>query len=157
MKSRPLRTAAVDKPKTLGQRIRFARLSCNLSQDAFAKRISKITEVYVRKGHVSQWETDEIETPSHANLSAIHAVTGFDVNWLATGKGDQRQPFSPKPDAIKSDAIDEGRLALVLAAIYPDRPDITRDARVVALLYQVLTSTPTMAPPVLAQLAQSIR
>lgn len=155
MKSRPLRTSAVDKPKTLGQRIRFARLSCNLSQEAFAKRISGITEVYVRKGHVSQWETDEIENPSHANLSAIQAITGFDVHWLATGKGNQR--LSPKSDAIKSDAIDEGRLALVLAAIYPDRPDITRDARVVALLYQVLTSTPTMAPPVLAQLAQSIR
>lgn len=150
MNSRPLRTAAVSKPKTTGERIRFARLACNLSQDGLATRIAAITDASVRKGHVSQWEKGIIESPSYVNLGAIQAVTGFSIQWLTTGKGDQRV-------SLKSDAIDEARLAQVLSAIYPDRSDIARDARVAALLYQVLTDTPTMAPALVAQLAKNIR
>lgn len=150
MTRRPLRTTAVEKPVTTGQRIRFARLDCNLSQQALAAGISSITKVKIGKSLVSSWETDVVDTPSHSNLSAIQAVTGFAVEWLATGKGDQRA-------SIRSSELDVDRLKLILKAIDPDRAGIPREARTIALLYKVLASTPTIPPSLLAEMAQNTK
>lgn len=150
MTKRPLRTAAVAHPRTTGARIRYARLDCNLSQEAFAAGISSITKVKIGKSLVSQWETDSIASPSHANLNAIQAVTGFSVEWLATGSGDQRA-------TVRSSELDVDRLKLILKAIAPDRTGIPREARAIALLYKVLADSPSMSPPLLAEMARNIK
>ena len=150
MTRRPLRTAAVEKPVTTGQRIRFARLECNLSQQALAAGVASITKSKVSKSTVSTWETELVNVPSHSNLRAIQAVTGFAVEWLTTGKGDQRA-------SIRSGDLDADRLQVILKAIDPDRADIAREARIIALLYKVLASTPSIPPTLLAEMAQSTK
>ncbi|MGO1073599.1 helix-turn-helix domain-containing protein [Lysobacter sp. CA199] len=150
MTKRPLRTAAVAHPRTTGARIRYARLDSNLSQEALAAGISSITKVKIGKSLVSQWECDSIASPSPANLFAIQAVTGFSVEWLATGSGEQRAN-------VRSAELDIDRLKLVLKAIAPDRTGIPREARAIALLYKVLTSSPSMSSPLLAEMAQGIK
>lgn len=150
MTKRPLRTAAVAHPRTTGARIRYARLDSNLTQEAFAAGISRITKVKISKGLVSQWESDTIVSPGPTNLFAIQAVTGFSVEWLTTGLGEQRAN-------VQSPELDVDRLKLILKAIAPDRTGIPREARAIALLYKVLTSSPSMPAPLLTEMAQSIK
>lgn len=148
MSKRPLRTAPVAKPTTTGERIRYARLACNLTQPALAAGIAQLTNAKISKALVSNWENDVIVSPNHANLSAIQAITGFAVEWLATGKGEQKA-------TLRSSDLDIDRLERILKAIAPGRTGHAREARVIALLYKVLADTPKMPPALLAEIAQN--
>lgn len=150
MSKRPLRTAPVANPTTTGERIRYARLACNLSQPALAAGIGNLTNVKISKALVSNWENDIIVSPNHANLSAIQAITGFAVEWLATGKGEQKA-------TLRSSELDIDRLKLILKAIAPERTGHAREARAIALLYKVLADTPKMPPALLAEIAEKTK
>ncbi|MCR6496203.1 helix-turn-helix domain-containing protein [Thermomonas sp. S9] len=77
--SRPLRTTLPQNPKTQGERIRYARISSNLTQQQLAQAVGRITKSVIDKATVSKWEGDSTSNPTNANMLAIQAVTGFSV------------------------------------------------------------------------------
>ncbi|WP_394539875.1 hypothetical protein PRJ39_04550 [Lysobacter enzymogenes] len=115
-----------------------------------AAGIGNLTNVKISKALVSNWENDIIVSPNHANLSAIQAITGFAVEWLATGKGEQKA-------TLRSSELDIDRLKLILKAIAPERAGHAREARAIALLYKVLADTPKMPPALLAEIAEKTK
>lgn len=88
--SRPLRTSLPENPKTQGERIRFARLSAELSQAQLAQAIALHGGRKASKSLISQWESDAVKNPENANLFAIQAATGFHAEWISSGKGQKR-------------------------------------------------------------------
>lgn len=153
--ARPLRTQAPLKPRTQGERIRYARLNCGLTQQQLADAVSAISNMRVSKSLVSKWELDGVNNPNNANMLALQAVTGFDVTWLVTGRGAQRVSM---PDRKHSNPLDPDRLAKALAAAAPGlRIDYATTARVASELYEILTDTPEVAPAVLERFAAHLR
>ena len=62
-----------------GQRIKKARKSAKLTQDALAKKLS------VTGGAISQWENG-LTVATADNYLAIADATGFSYRWLITGQ-----------------------------------------------------------------------
>ena len=63
------------------QRIRRARRSAKLSQEALGKLLG------VQRSAVSNWESASQVKPTITNLIAIAMVTNTSMEWLATGRG----------------------------------------------------------------------
>ncbi|MFT4045060.1 MAG: helix-turn-helix domain-containing protein [Solimonas sp.] len=72
----------------LSQRVREARKSVELSQEALA------LELNVSRSAVAQWEMEDGTSPSVENLIALARRTGTSFEYLATGRGDR---FHSKP------------------------------------------------------------
>jgi transcriptional regulator with XRE-family HTH domain len=102
-------TPAVDKLKTFGARLKFARANMRLTQAEFAKSVSHISQSKCSKSLVSRWESDEVKNPQNATLLAISAITGFAQQWLVLGTGPQRAKL---PDLRVSSRNTEARLML---------------------------------------------
>lgn len=152
---RALRTASVPKPRTQGERIRYARIACNLSQQSLASAVAAISKQKISKSLVSKWELDGVANPNGANMLAIQAITGFSTQWLVTGKGPQRAEI-PTPAALAP--LDIDRLAKALAAAEPGLGvDYVETARVVSALYDMLSDTPEIAPALLARFATTLK
>lgn len=76
---------------TVGQRVKHARIQAGLSQGKLAKLAG------IKQPTISELEKGDSKTSRH--LYKIASVTGFNVLWLAEGKG---PPVSPGTDALKS-------------------------------------------------------
>ena len=63
------------------QRIRRARRSAKLSQEALGKQLG------VQRSAVSNWESASQIQPTITNLIAIAMATNTSLEWLATGRG----------------------------------------------------------------------
>lgn len=63
------------------QRIRRARRSAKLSQEALGKQLG------VQRSAVSNWESASKVQPTITNLIAIAVATNTSLEWLATGRG----------------------------------------------------------------------
>jgi transcriptional regulator with XRE-family HTH domain len=155
MSVRPLRTTAVQKPTTQGERIRFARIACNLSQPQLARAVSQISKSKVTKSLVSQWERDSVANPNNANMLAIQAVTGHSLEWLVSGRGPQKVSL-PKATADSSAPLDAQRLARCFLAVNPALEMPLEKARTVAALYDLLGDTPDMSTVTLQRLAATL-
>jgi len=153
--TRPLRTSLIQKPRTQGERIRYARISCGLSQQQLADGVSKISKMRASKSLVSKWELDGVNNPNNANMLAIQAVTGFAVEWLVNGRGAMRVAI---PTTKETAPLNVAYLAKALEAACPDRPmEYQATARVVVPLYEILCDTPEIAMPVLLRFAEALR
>lgn len=154
--ARPLRTSLVQKPRTQGERIRFARITNNLSQQQLASAVGAISKQKVSKSLVSKWELDGVANPNGVNMLAIQAVTGFTTQWLVTGRGAQRAEIPSKAELA---ALVPERLAKALEATLPRSATINwlDEARVVAALYDMLSDTPEIAPALLSRFATTLR
>lgn len=153
--TRALRTTALQKPRTQGERIRFARVACNLSQEQLGKAISAISKQKVSKSLVSKWERDGVSNPNNSNMLALQAATGFSVEWIVNGRGPQRAQI---PSQRETEPLNPALLAKALAGAAPNvTMDYTDVARVAASLYRVLSDTPELEPAILAAFAAEIR
>lgn len=148
--TRPLRTSAIANPRTQGERIRYARINANLSQEQLGIQIGKAGGSNVTKSLVSQWERDGIKNPTNDNLFAIEAVTGFSAQWISSGRGAQ------KAKAASAVRLDTHALTRALSAALPDaaRPDEL--AQVIAGLYDVLIDTPDVSDKTLSSFAAAL-
>lgn len=155
MSSRPLRTTAVQKPRTQGERIRYARIESNLSQSQLARGVSSYAKSKITKSLVSQWERDSVANPNNANMLGVQMVTGFAVQWLVNGRGPQRLVI-PSADPNNIAPLDVSRLARAMKAANPTLEDPEGRARTVAALYDLLGDTPDIAPALLARFAATL-
>lgn len=153
MSTRPLRTTAATTPRTLGERIRYARLSIDVSQEQFAKRISENGGGKISKSLVSMWERDDVKNPQNANLIAVQAVTGFRFEWLTTGAEPKRIQIPARASTPSITPINVELLARALATAYPTLADSDSQARIVSGLYELLRDSPDLTPPMLATFA----
>lgn len=150
----PLRSHAVARPKTLGERIRYARISCNLSQGELAAAIRLQTGRKITKSLIGQWERGGIANPNNEYLLAVQASTGFSMDWLIRGRGPEKATL---PAAGASTApLDESLLARAMLAAEPGLTDASRRAKVVSALYGLLVDTPDIAPALLARFAATL-
>lgn len=157
MNARPLRTTSPENPITLGERIRFARLSLDISQAQFADRIKRSGGGgNISKSLVSQWERGGVKNPNNANLLAVQAVTGFAIEWLINGKGPQRVTIPSTRREATAASLDRALLARAIAATSPPGTDADQQARVIAGLYDLLGDTPDVSPKLLARLAKTL-
>lgn len=157
MSTRPLRTYALENPRSQGQRIRYARLHIEVSQDELAKRVRKISGGKVSKSLVSQWERDSINNPNNANILAIAAVTGFTPEWLITGKGSMRQTVASRQEAAATDGVRLARaVAAAMKAMKVSGVDARRAARVIGGLYDTLLDAPELDDSTLATFATTL-
>lgn len=148
MSTRPLRTESIGTPRTQGQRIRFARIAAELSQEALGEQIQKAGGSKASKSLISQWERDGVKNPTNDNLFAIQAVTGFSAQWIATGKGD------PKAKVAPASKLNTEALSRALAAVMPGA-DSAKNADIVADLYDALIDSPDITDKALSSLASA--
>lgn len=157
MNTRPLRTHALQNPRTQGERIRYARLHLDISQDELARRVRQTGGGKVSKSLVSQWERDSVKNPNNANLLAIAAVTGFTPTWLIHGKEPKRQTVASRGEVA---GIDVDRLTRAIAAaksaLDADALMPSRAARVIAALYETLMDAPGLDDSTLATFAATL-
>lgn len=69
-------------PKTIGDRIRQARIARGLTTTAVAKALGD-----VERSAISQWEHGHT-SPKLPRVQAVARVLGVDTTWLMTGEGD---------------------------------------------------------------------
>lgn len=148
MPPRPLRTTLPQEPRTQGERIRYARISANLTQQQLADAVSKITKGEISKATVSKWEGDSTANPTNANMLAIQAVTGFSMPWLVTGRGEMRVSTTPHA-GLKIEA-----LARALRAALGE--EASRSVAAVATLYDLILDAPGVSDAVLQRTAAAI-
>lgn len=82
-----------DTAKTLGQRIKLARQSADMSQADLARSVG------VTRGAVTHWEKDSIGNLKNEHLYAVADATRVNPRWLATGKGSMR-PLDNLPPSL---------------------------------------------------------
>lgn len=138
--------------RTLGDRIRHARIENGLSQAELARAVARITRNKISKSLVSAWETGKIQNPQNATLLAVQAVTGFRLDWLITGKGAERAAPGDLPP-FPASGIDVAKLEKAIAAAVPLGADAAGTARASIALYQMLMESPDLKAPALARLA----
>lgn len=155
LRDRPLRTDLPVNPRTRGERLRYARISNNLSQQQFARGIKQIAGGSVSKSMVSQWEVGGVKNPSNANMLAIQSITGFSMEWIVNGRGPQRVSL-PSSDPNNIAPLDVVRLAKAMKAANPGLEDADVRAKVVAGLYDLLGDTPDVSPAHLARFAAAL-
>lgn len=134
------------KLSTFGQRIKHARLSAGLTQLELANAISVRTGSKTKKGLVSQWENGKIENPQNATILAVQEATGFAVNWLVSGKGQDRA----KTDVLPVTA--SLRRIVIIAAGQQTTPEAIADA--VIELAETLADDPDISDAVLKRIAR---
>lgn len=147
--TRPLRTQLPPNPETQGERIRYARISSNLTQQQFADGISKLTRGKIDKGTVSKWEADSTANPGNATMLAIQAVTGFALGWLVNGKGD------PKAKTAAGLGIQAPVLSRALTVVFPNVPPASIVA--VATLYELILDAPDVSDQALRSVADALK
>lgn len=91
-------TLKIMEPKTLGARIKQARLSAKLTQQRLADKVR------VTRSAVSQWETGDIEGIEASNLVAAAKALRVSVDWLLSGASgvaarvaEPGTPYRPEP------------------------------------------------------------
>ena len=97
---------AVGERGRIGDRIRRARRTAQLSQTALAERVG------VTASAVAQWEHPDGTSPTLSRLQAIATATAVNFEWLATGRGTQsrlRAHGAGEESALKLDlfALDD--------------------------------------------------
>ena len=146
--SRPLRTSLPDSPRTQGERIRYARITSNLTQQQLAQAVAKITKGVIDKGSVSKWESDSTSNPTNANMLAIQAVTGFSVQWLVHGRGEMRA------SSAKHVGLDAAALGRAMRAVIPGVTD--QQASAAATLYDLILDAPGVSETTLQRTAAAL-
>lgn len=141
---RELRTTQPTSPKTLGERIRYARIACDMSITALADRIRALGGSSVDKSLVSRWERDTVKSLSSHNMAALCAATGFAYEWIASGRG----PMRSTPN-INSSAI-----ARAIRTLAPDMTD--KEIGAISGLYDVLVASPSLPDSALAAIAATL-
>lgn len=154
-----LRSHSSSSLETSGARIRHARLSVDMTQEEFAKRISQVSSCKITKAAVSKWETNNTGAPQPENAFAIQAITGFSAYWLVTGRGEERVPQPSErdnraPENLEA-SLDHGLLqrALTIAVTVTGADAAARTASVTTGLYDVLLKSPELNDAVLASIA----
>lgn len=143
-----MRTSLPVNPATQGERIRYARISANLTQQQLADAVSKLTKGAVDKGTVSKWEGDTTSNPTNANILAIQAVTGFSVTWLVHGRGEMRV------SAMRSESLN---LDVLTRAIRVVAPNLAASVVVaIGAVYDLILDAPDVSDSVLARTAAAI-
>lgn len=92
---KPKRNGNPEDQKTIGARVRWARVEAEMSQTRLAQLLG------IRQSAVSMIETDETRTTSH--LPEIGHFTGVDPYWLHNGGPEPRAAGTPPP-ATRADA-----------------------------------------------------
>lgn len=146
--SRPLRTSIPQNPQTQGERIRYARISSNLTQKQLAQAVGKITKTAIDKGTVSKWEGDSTSNPTNANMLAIQAVTGFAMTWLVTGRGEMRATQTAHT------GLQVAVLGRAMRATFGEVDDAMPGA--VATLYDLILDAPSVSDAVLKRTASAL-
>lgn len=114
-----------DTTQTIGERIREARQTYQVSQGTLAKRVG------VSASAVSQWESGDVRGLKPANLLATARALGINIQWLVYGSGRMhsdagapvtRVPVVPWRNAGQAEhAVREGQCTeYVDAAFAPD-------------------------------------
>lgn len=148
-----MRRGWLERLKTQGERIRYARQQAGLSLAQVASGIRLLTGSKASKSLIGQWERGGVNNPNNANMLALAQVTGFSVEWIVRGRGPERGvPASAK--AAAAAAIDKQRLARAIAATGQALPDAF--VRTVADLYDMLGDTPDIRDDVLARFAATL-
>lgn len=143
----------MERYRTLGERIRYARSSVGLSQGQLAAALRPITKTKVGKSLISQWERDVIHNPNNETMLAIQAVTGFSLDWLVRGKGPERVSIPTSATTARA-TIDHARLARAMRAAAPDLPESL--ARTVGDLYDLIGDTPDISDALLDRIAATL-
>lgn len=152
MSVRELRTKAPDDPQTPGERIRYARVMCGMSQPQLAEAIRRMTGTKTSSSLISKWENNHISSLSNPTLYAIQALTGYRMDWIIRGMEPRRTVLS------KDGKTNTARLAKALGAalsVAPDVHDVGSLARVTAGLYDLLTDTPDVDSALLTRIAST--
>lgn len=149
----PRLTDSSPAPKTQGERIRYARVACGLSQGQLAKAVSLITKNSVTKSQVSQWERDSIKNPTNANMLGIQAATGFSMRWLVSGRGDPKATMEP---VTAVGTIDRDRLQRAITGVLPTLPGIEEKAQRIAAWYEVLGDAKDLSDPVINRIVDTM-
>lgn len=137
---------------TFGQRVRFARLSCGLTQTQFANAISAISKTRTSKSLVSHWETDRVTSPQSPTLLAMMGVTGFRHEWLANGTGPQKVEQGGA-DAFTRRAFELIKRAVKIAAENKSSPE--EISRAAIKLIRTMQTDPKASPDKLISVAKS--
>lgn len=145
---RPLRTTLPQNPHTQGERIRYARISANLTQKQLADAVSKITKGDISKATVSKWEGDATSNPTNPSMLAIQAVTGFSISWLVNGRGEMRVSTAPHA------GLQAEVLARSLRAVLGESAG--GSAAAVATLYDLILDAPGVSDAVLQRTATAL-
>lgn len=146
--SRPLRTSLPQNPQTQGERIRYARISSNLTQQQLATAVGKITKTAIDKATVSKWEGDSTSNPTNANMLAIQAVTGFSMSWLVNGRGEMRVAHA------QHSGLQVAVLGRAMRATFGEVDDAIPAA--VATLYDLILDAPSVSDAVLKRTAAAL-
>lgn len=96
---------------TAAARIRSARRTAGLSQQALADRIG------IRRAAVTQWESPEGTLPSTINLMQTAIETRVSFEWLATGRGAMRIE-APEGSAFSIECVAQSLEEEHLLALY---------------------------------------
>src|SRR5690606_23242866 len=70
--------------KSMSERIKYARTKAGLTQSDLAKWCG------ISRAAVSQWEAGSTKSPTSQNIFQIAKATGFNPEWLSTGKGSEQ-------------------------------------------------------------------
>lgn len=139
-----------DALKTFGQRLRFARVSCSLSQSELARAIAKAANTKTTKSMVSQWEGGNVKLPQFSTMLAISAVTMFASQWLLDGTGPERASIKP---TAKDGNLDVWiKRAATIAATQHKTPGAIGNATV--QVFAALRDDPTTPDSALQRIAQ---
>jgi transcriptional regulator with XRE-family HTH domain len=122
----------------VGERIKHARKSGNMSQAQLAEAISGITGSKITKSLVSQWEGGRVGSPSTTNLLAIQATTGFRAEWIIHGTMPQKRETTAAKRSSKQADIDVVLLERIIREVFKTTTDPKRAAKSVARMYDSL-------------------
>ena len=134
---------------TLGEKIRYARKNCGLSQGQLAEKLC------VSRSAIAKWETDK-GIPDVENLKMLSRLLGVSVDNLLDDSADAepaviREPFNlaaygrgckkVKKDRMMRDRFPDAKICTLLG-----RPELAAEDRVVDSTLGFLTPTPFGTP-----------
>lgn len=141
----------------VGERIKHARKSCNLTQAQLAEAISGVTGSKITKSLVSQWEAGRVASPNTANLLAIQSATGFRAEWILHGTSPQKRSESAAKRDNKNAEIDVVLLERIIREVLKTTKEPARAAKAAVRMYQSLSTNEGNSNPLtlLARFAAS--
>lgn len=145
------------KMNLVGERIKHARKTCNLSQAQLAETISAATGSKITKSLVSQWESGRVASPNTANLLAIQSATGFRAEWILHGTLPQKRETTATKRGHKEAEVDVVLLERIMREVFKTTTDPKRAAKAVVRMYQSLANNDGNTSPLtlLARFAAS--
>lgn len=138
--------------KTLGARIKLARVSCDMTQENFANAIALLTKTRCNKSLVSKWEA-ESAVPVVSTLAAISSVTGYSLEWLSTGTGPERA----RPKKLRIEERTDASRAIMRRAVaiaHKEQRDPLRVADAIIEIFEMLADDPNIPDAALRRIAQ---